>query len=123
MYGCVQGKNSTDGSFDKLKLRIVVRWDLQCKESVGNTWSPTVSMRNLKYFLAIVTKYKARVHQLYFIGAFLQAKVKNQVFVKLYSRYADYFLDYLNYFGRALRLLKTMYGMTNYGKLFSDGVT
>ena len=79
------------GSLDKLKLRIVVRGDLKNKEMVGDTWSPTASMRNLKYFLADAAKHKARVHQLDFIGAFLQANVNNRVFVKLYMRYADYF--------------------------------
>ena len=46
---------------------------------VGDTWSPTASMRTLKYFLEDTEKHKARVHQLGFIGAFLQAKVKNIV--------------------------------------------
>ena len=69
----------------------MVREDLQNKELVGDTWLPTASMRNLKYFLAYAAKHKARVHQLYLIGAFLQAKVKNIVFVKLDSRYTDYF--------------------------------
>ena len=66
------------------------------------------------------TKHKGRVRQLDFIGAFLQAKVKNRVFLKLDSRYVDYSTEYSKYFGRALRLLNSMYGMTNYGKLFSD---
>ena len=48
---------------------------------VGDTWSPTASMRNLKYFLSDAAKHKARVHQLDFIGAFLLANVKNRVFV------------------------------------------
>ena len=73
-------------------------------------------MRTLKYLLADATKHKARVHQLYFIGSFLQAKFKNRVFVNLDSRYAHYFPEYANYFGRALRLLEYMYGMTNSGK-------
>ena len=90
---------------------------------VGDTWSPTASMRTLKYFLVYVAKNKARVHHLYFIGAFLQAKVKNKFFVKLDIRYTDYFLEYENYFGRALRILKSMYGMTNSGKLFADELT
>ena len=34
--------------------------------------------------------------------------------------YADYFPEYSIYFGIDLRLLKSMYGMTNSGKLFSD---
>ena len=35
--------------------------------------------------------HKSGVYQLDFIGAFLQAKVMNMVFMKLDSRYADYF--------------------------------
>ena len=65
-----------DGSLDKLKLVIVVRGDLQNKEMVGDTWLPTDSTRTLKYLLADATKHKARVHQLDFIGAFLQRKSK-----------------------------------------------
>ena len=114
-----KAKIKSDGSLDKLKLRIVVRGDFQNKEMVGDTWSPTSSMRTLKYFLSYVEKHKARVHQLDFIGSFLQAKVKNRVFVKLDIRYTDYFPEYVQYFGRALRLLKSMYGMTNSGKLFA----
>ena len=71
MNGCLQRKIQSDGSLDKLKLRIVVRGDFQNKEMVGDTWSPTASMRNLKYFLADAAKHKARVHQKDFIGALL----------------------------------------------------
>ena len=70
-------------------------------------------MRTLKYFLADETKHKARVHQLNYVGAFLQAKFKNRVFMKLDSRYGDYFPYYSNYFARSLILLKSMYSMTN----------
>ena len=115
-----KAKIQSDGSLDNLKLRIVVRGDLQNKEMVGDTWSPTASMRTLKYFLADAAKHKARFHQLDFIGAFLQAKLKNRVFVKLEMRYAEYFPEYAQYFGRALRLLKSMYGMTNSVKMFAD---
>ena len=76
---------------------------------IGDTWSPTASMRNFNYFLADTAKNKARVHQLDFIGAFLQANAKNKVFVKLDMRYASYFPEYTQYFGRALKLLKCMY--------------
>ena len=87
---------------------------------VGDTWSPTASMRNFKYFLADADKHRARVQQLYFIGALLQAKVKNRVFVKLDIRYTYYFPEYAQYFGIALKWLKSMYGMTNSGEVFSD---
>ena len=68
-------------------MRIVVRQDLQNKELVGETWLPTAFIRDLKKFLVDALKHKEIVHQLDFIGAFLQAKVKNGVFVKLDSRY------------------------------------
>ena len=68
-----KAKIQSDGSLDKLKLRIVVRVYLQNKEMVGDTWSPTASMRTLRYFLADAAKHKAVFRQLYFIGAFYQA--------------------------------------------------
>ena len=74
---------------------------------IGDTWYPTTSMRTLKYFLADAAKHKARVHQLDFIGAFLQANVKDRVFVKLDKRYESYFPEHSQYFGRPLKLLKT----------------
>ena len=87
--GVYKSKIQSGGSLDKLKLRIVVSGDLQNKELVGDTWSPTVSMSTLKYFLADAAKHKSRFHQSYCIVAFLQEKVKNRVFVKLDSRYSD----------------------------------
>ena len=36
--------------------------------------------RNIKYLLEDADNHKAIVHQLDFIGSFLQAKVKNRVF-------------------------------------------
>ena len=77
-------------------------------------------MSNLKYFVAYSDTHKSIVHQLAFIRSFLQIKVNNRVFVKLDIRYADYFPEYSNYFGIALILLKSMYGMTNSGKLSAD---
>ena len=85
-----KAKIKSSVSLDKLKLIFVVRGDLHNKALVGDTWSPTASMRTLKYFLEDAAKQKERVHQLDFIGAFFQAKVKNRVFVTLDSRYIDY---------------------------------
>ena len=53
----------------------------------------------------------------------MQEKVKNIVFVKMDSRYVDYFPEYSNYFVRALRLLRSMYGMTYSGELFAYELT
>ena len=43
--------------------------------------------------------------------------------MKLDSRYADFFPEYSNYFGRDLTLLKSMYGMNKDGKLSADNLT
>ena len=67
----------------------MVRGYLQNEELVGNTWSPTSSMRTLKYFLEDEAKHKARFYQLDIIRAFLQENFKIRVFVKLDSRYTD----------------------------------
>ena len=56
-------KIQSDGSLDKIKLRIVVRRDLQNKELVGDTCSPTSSMRILKYLLVDADNHKSRVNQ------------------------------------------------------------
>ena len=101
----------------------MVRGDLHNKGLIGDTWSPTASVRTLKYLLGDYVKQKSRVHQIYFIVALLQAKFNNRVFLKLDSRYTDYFPEYPSYFGRALILMRSMYGMTNFGKLFSDEFT
>ena len=58
----------SDGSIDKLKLRISVRGDLKNNEILRDTWAPTASMRTLKYILADSAKNKEIVNQLDFIG-------------------------------------------------------
>ena len=52
-----KAKIQSDGILNNLKLIIVVRADLQNKELVGDTWSPSASMRTLKYFLSDATKH------------------------------------------------------------------
>ena len=90
---------------------------------MGETWSPTASLRTVKFFLADAARHKARVKQLDFIGAFLQAKAKSRVFVRLDAKYADFFPDYRQYLRRPLRLVRLMYGMTINRKLFADDLT
>ena len=63
------------------------------------------------------------MHQLYLLGSFLQANVKQIIFLKLSSRYGEYFPEYANYFGGPMILTNSMYEMTNSGKLFSGELT
>jgi hypothetical protein len=102
----------SDGSLDKLKTRIVVHGDLQSKAVSEDKWSPTASFRALKMFLAHACRTKARVKQLDFVGAFLQAKTRSRVFVIIPKIYGILFPEYKEFCGKPVRLAKSMYGMT-----------
>ena len=51
---------------------------LENKEMVVDNWYPIASMRTLNHFLEDAYKYKLRVQQFYFIGAFLKSNVKHR---------------------------------------------
>ena len=53
-----KAKIQSEKSFDKLKLKFLVRGDMKNKEMIVDTWYPTESTRNLKYFLADASKQK-----------------------------------------------------------------
>ena len=84
-------KIQSNGTLDKLKTRMVVRWDLQNKNISEDKWSPTASFRALKMFLAHAARLKVRVRQLDFIGAFLQAKMRTRMFVPIPKIYGVLF--------------------------------
>ena len=56
--------------------------------------------------MADAGEHKTRVNHLDSIGSLLQEEVKNRVFLKLDSRYADYFTEYSNCIGIDFRILK-----------------
>ena len=89
--GLYKAKIKSDGIIEKLELRIVVRGGLKNKEIIGDTRSPTASMRTPKYILSDASKKKSRVHQLDFIVVFLYSNAKYMFFVKLDRIYGDYF--------------------------------
>ena len=72
-----KAKIQSVGILDKLKLIILVIWYLHNKEIIGDIWYNTASMKTLKYFLVDSSKHKSRLHQLDFIGSFLQANVEH----------------------------------------------
>ena len=51
-----------------------------------------------------------------FIGAFLQAKVRSRVFIKMPAVYGEIFPEFKEYCGVPVRLIKSMYGMSLSGK-------
>ena len=71
-----KAKIQSDRSLDKIKLKIMVRGDMQNKELVGDAWSPTASMSNLKYLLADASNNKSIVHQLDLLGHSCKQKLR-----------------------------------------------
>ncbi len=109
-------KINSDSILNVLKMRLVVRGDLQDKLVAEDKWSPTTSFRSLKMFLAHDSRIKARVKQLNFVGAFLQAKTRSRMFVTIPKIFGILFPEYENYCGRPILLAKSMYGTTLSGK-------
>jgi hypothetical protein len=66
--------------------------------------------------LAHAAKLKVRVHQLDFVGAFLQAKMQTRMFVIIPQIYGILFPEFAEYCGKPVRLLMSMYGTTLCGK-------
>ena len=60
----------------------------------------------MEYFSTDAANHKAGVQKLDFIAALLRTKFKNGVFVKMERRYAEHFIEYSNYFGRALDIIE-----------------
>ena len=83
------------GVLTSLRLIIVVRVDILNKELGGDTGHQQPPW-GLWKLLACALNHKEIMDQLDFIGAFLQEKVTNRVFLNLDSRYVDYFPEYSN---------------------------
>ena len=111
-----KAKINSDGSLNKCKARLVVRGDLQA-EIPGDQWSPTASFRLLRRFIAEAARTGKSIKQLDFISAFVQAVVKERIFVKFPGCLKKYFPEELEkYFDRPLKLNKGLYGTTHSAK-------
>ncbi len=99
----------------------MVRGDLQ-DTAMEDSWPPTAPFRSLKMFLADAARNRCRVHQLDFVGAFLQANARGRIFVSLPKVNGDIWPEFKDYCERPLRLVNSMYGMTYFGKYFYLGL-
>jgi hypothetical protein len=70
--------------------------------------------------MADTATHKWTTYQFDVVGAFLQAKMRIRVFIKLSSIYGDLFLEFAAYCGRPVVLLNAMYGMTLSGKYWYE---
>lgn len=79
VYQCKLDKN---GLIDKLKVRAVFRGDLYQPKEDMDPWNPHASFLSLKIFLATCAKLKMRPVQADMLLAYLQADMRERVFVK-----------------------------------------
>ena len=113
-------KIKANGSIDKLKARLVCRGDLQKLPPDEDTWSPTASMRLLKFFIGDAARNQRQIKQADFIAAYLQAKVKQRIFVKISVDTGEACPKYANITGKPLKLKQGLYGLTTSGKCWAD---
>ena len=117
----LKAKPTAQGTLEKLKARIVARGDLQSRSDLLDTYAAVSSARSVKLFLATAAQAGKTPHKMDFIGAFLQAPIRNAKFyVKLDSRYKDACPELEPYFDTPLLLNKSMYGLTFAGKFWNE---
>ena len=119
VYRC---KLDKDGLLDKLKTRIVFRGDLYNPQDPQDPWNPHASFLSLRVFLADCAARGSFPCQIDLILAYLQAKMKERVFVIFPESWKQFLPEHLHkWIGRPLLLLNALYGYTYSGKfLYQD---
>ena len=113
-------KLRADGNIDKLKSRVCLRGDQQGELVDWDTWCPIAGFRALRIFLAFASQSKCRVYQLDFIGASLQPSARNRTFTTLPADWARFFPEMATWFGKPLRLKKSLYGAVDASRNWDD---
>ena len=115
-----KAKTTSRGTLDKLKARCCARGDL-IEDPIGqDNWSSCVSQRTVRLFIAQEIKVDRRPKQLYFIGEYLQARMRARHFIKLQPELAPYYPELNKYFYKPLLLNKTTYGLTVSAKYWNE---
>ena len=108
-----------DGGIDKLKERICLRGDMQIKDDFIS-WSPTVSTRLLKCFIADTAKNTSKIYQSDSIHAFIQSKATKRMLVILDKEISHFCPKLSQRVERPLRLNKCLYGADFSSKSWYD---
>lgn len=75
---------------------------------------------NSKAILALAATFKRRVKQGDFIGAFLQARARSRIFIRLDPKYKEHFPELTKWFGVPLLLKRGIYGLSVSGKYWAQ---
>lgn len=98
-------KIDQDGMFIKCKARIVVRGDLQEKDTLDSTYAATLAARSFRAAMAIAAHFDLEILQYDVVGAFLNALItsENPVFCDLPEGFRKA--------GLCVRLNRALYGL------------
>jgi hypothetical protein len=112
-------KLTSIGAIDKLKGRICLRGDMQ-EKGYGDTWCAIAGFRALRIFLSTAACQRCCVHQLDFVGTFLQSKAVDRTITILPKEWALLFPDLVEWFGILLLCDKSFYGGQYCNKSWDD---
>jgi hypothetical protein len=121
-------KYLADGTFDKLKARLVAGGDMQDKTLHGDISSPTVGLSSLFMIAAIAAKERRHVATTDIGGAYLNAFMKEQVYMVIEELLAAILCHLRPEYSKFLRpngtlvvqLDKALYGCVESAKLWYD---
>jgi hypothetical protein len=114
-------KTNKHGGIDKLKCRIVVRGDLHDPQDPMDSWNPHATWPALRIFLAFCAHHHIFPSQADFEMAYLQAKMREKVYINFPSDWSELLPDHLKvYCGVPLLLRKALYGYTYSGKFLFE---
>lgn len=107
-------KKDAEGNIVKYKARLVAKGYAQ-KEGIDytETFSPVVRYTTIRFLLAMSTKLNLQIHQMDAVTAFLNGKLKEEVYMEQPNPYEDGTK-------RSCRLLKSIYGLKQASKVWND---
>jgi hypothetical protein len=117
-----------DGKFDKLKARLVAGGHMQDKSLYDDLSSPTVNLASVFMVACIAARNGEHVMAVDVTGAYLNAKVKDEVHMRLNKPIADLLVrldskyeEYRNDDGsRVVKLNRALYGLVQSAKLWYE---
>ena len=115
-------KLDKDGLLERIKTRCAFRGDLFSPKAEMDAWNPHASFLALKVLLATCTRLGIFPSQTDFVQAYLQADMRERVFVRFPEAWKYHLPEHLHkWIGRPLRLRKALYGYNYSGKfLYED---
>ena len=122
-------KKNSKGEIEKHRARLVARGFTQIlglNYEEFEQYAPVASYATMRMLLAIGNLLDMEIHQLDVDSAYLKSKLDKEIYVKIPEAYIEYLQaeeredELKDGKGKALRLLKTLYGLKQSGRLWNE---